>query len=447
MSLLSSQRRANLLLYLYLLTIFFMPTQLGKHFWPESSYVLGLRVDYLSPTLYFTDILMLVLGGIFVLQFGKGLWKKLRVKSFDLGHLALCLLALTFAYSALFASRPSLVLYGAFKLFEMALFATVTAVVLKDEAFRVKVFYAFLVAMLFQSFLAIAQFVMQSSIGGAFYFFGERTFSGSTPGIATGVLGQRLVLRPYATSPHPNVLAGFLLISLLTTFYISQKENLKSRLADTVWALSSFVIFLSLSRLVISFTFLFWTIVFLSKSSLKKGRAIVLAFLLATVILTPFLFQRFAGLTLDSETVVLRERLFSNSLEIALRSPVFGVGQGHFLVNLPYYTTFYGGTMFLQPVHSVYFLVLSEWGILGIIALALGIYVMFLRIKKSKAPYKRQLYIIFLSILTIGFFDHYLLTLQQGQMLLAFSIGFIFALTPSKTFGPRDLEKYPKAKI
>lgn len=47
------------------LFIFFIPTQLGKHFWPEWSYVMGIRVDYLSPTLYFLDLIWL---GFFVIN-------------------------------------------------------------------------------------------------------------------------------------------------------------------------------------------------------------------------------------------------------------------------------------------------------------------------------------------------------------------------------------------
>ena len=39
----------------------FLPTQLGKHFWPSFSFVEGIRIDYLSPTLYLTDLLILLL--------------------------------------------------------------------------------------------------------------------------------------------------------------------------------------------------------------------------------------------------------------------------------------------------------------------------------------------------------------------------------------------------
>jgi len=40
------------------LIILFLPTQLGLHFWPEFSRAAGIKVDYLSPTLYFIDILI-----------------------------------------------------------------------------------------------------------------------------------------------------------------------------------------------------------------------------------------------------------------------------------------------------------------------------------------------------------------------------------------------------
>jgi len=37
---------------LFWLLVFLLPVQFGRHFWPEWSYVMGLRIDYLSPTIY-----------------------------------------------------------------------------------------------------------------------------------------------------------------------------------------------------------------------------------------------------------------------------------------------------------------------------------------------------------------------------------------------------------
>ena len=41
--------------------ILLLPSQLGKHFWFDFSQVLGLRIDYLAPTLYLTDVLVIFL--------------------------------------------------------------------------------------------------------------------------------------------------------------------------------------------------------------------------------------------------------------------------------------------------------------------------------------------------------------------------------------------------
>ena len=45
---------------LFSLLILLLPTQLGRHFWPSYSFVFGLKVDYLSPTLYLTDIFLVL---------------------------------------------------------------------------------------------------------------------------------------------------------------------------------------------------------------------------------------------------------------------------------------------------------------------------------------------------------------------------------------------------
>ena len=50
-------RTEKIALFLFLLAI---PTQLGRHFWPEWSRVVGIRVDYLSPTLYLVDMFWII---------------------------------------------------------------------------------------------------------------------------------------------------------------------------------------------------------------------------------------------------------------------------------------------------------------------------------------------------------------------------------------------------
>ncbi|MDP4011799.1 MAG: hypothetical protein Q8P72_06265, partial [Candidatus Roizmanbacteria bacterium] len=43
------------------LFIFFLPTQLGTFFFIPESYIDGIRIDYLAPAVYLTDILVIIL--------------------------------------------------------------------------------------------------------------------------------------------------------------------------------------------------------------------------------------------------------------------------------------------------------------------------------------------------------------------------------------------------
>ncbi|MCX6730896.1 MAG: hypothetical protein NTZ55_03540 [Candidatus Roizmanbacteria bacterium] len=47
-------------LYIFFFS-FFIVSQLGKHFFFPFSYLSGIRIDYLAPTIYFTDILSIPL--------------------------------------------------------------------------------------------------------------------------------------------------------------------------------------------------------------------------------------------------------------------------------------------------------------------------------------------------------------------------------------------------
>jgi len=65
---------------LFSLLLVFLPTQLGLHFWPGWALVLGRRLDYLSPTLYVTDILIVFLLIRWVFE------KRKKIFSFKKNH-------------------------------------------------------------------------------------------------------------------------------------------------------------------------------------------------------------------------------------------------------------------------------------------------------------------------------------------------------------------------
>src|SRR5258708_34693956 len=62
---------------IFSLLILLLPTQFGKHFWPDFTIVSGIRIDYLSPTVYVTDLLLLLLIIFFLLR---------KIKKFRIKH-------------------------------------------------------------------------------------------------------------------------------------------------------------------------------------------------------------------------------------------------------------------------------------------------------------------------------------------------------------------------
>src|ERR1035437_9579523 len=68
-------QRINLSAIFFYLLLLFLPTQFGKHFWPNFSYVYGIRIDYLSPTLYFTDVLIILIIVFWLFEKRKSLSK------------------------------------------------------------------------------------------------------------------------------------------------------------------------------------------------------------------------------------------------------------------------------------------------------------------------------------------------------------------------------------
>ncbi len=355
---------------IFALLLILLPVQLGYHFWPAFAYVNGIRVDYFSPTLYLTDILV----GILFLQARP----KILANWWLLAGVAFALVNIAFSLS------PAVSFYKWLKVAEMGFLVWYVGRRAKFEAKWL------LVPVGYEAILAIWQWWQQASVGGLWYLLGERTFSGGTPGIANAYINGALTLRPYGTFSHPNVLGGFLAVVLAL---ILPRSLHNSRKLIAV-GLGYLALFLSMSRAAI--------IVGLGAAGwIWRQKAWFWGLLLAAAILV---WPRFGALGVEIEPLVVRQQLNSLAIAFWARSPIWGTGLG----TAPLYSTL------LQPTHNLYLLVLAETGILGILALGLVIW----RVK---------LWLPLITILVLGPFDHYFLTLQQGQLLLALVLGRSFA--------------------
>ena len=294
-------------------------------------------------------------------------------------------------------------------------------------------------ALFFESFLSIFQYLNQGSLNGLFYFFGERAFNSQTPGIANASINGELALRPYATFSHPNVLSGFLVISMLylLLFYKKNKYGIFFLFSGIV--LGSIALLLSLSTVsillwIITLVLLFGSPIFEKYKKNKISKKIAVMFLVAVIIVfsaglffvSPHVFERVISTRASEESVVQREELVNSSLEMFYKNPVLGVGINNFYGNLNF-SKFSNKPLLIQPVHNIYLLVLSETGLIGLAFFVYMFLFTFRFLFKKGLKKTRYLFYILLIVVIIGMFDHYFLTLQQGQLLLSISFGFMLA--------------------
>jgi len=388
------------------LFIFFLPTQLGKHFFLDFSYVSGIRVDYLSLVLYFTDLLFLILS----LSYFSIIVNYLRKNSWRLAVLGFFL-----AINILISKYPLFALYRLLKIIEFYFLL----VIFRNFKNPKLVLTSFLLGGLFQLILALAQLYQRSALQGIFYFFGERYLSLSQPGIAKASFWGEEFLRPYATFSHPNSLAGFYLL-LYFYFLTNRKFNRFIFLKNLSFLIFSLLVFISFSKVAI-FTYLilnFIYFIFFRQEKKLKCRLCLLAKITSVFVVAAIFLQA----KTDPLSLEKRLQLFQNGLDIFLRQPVFGVGLNHYLIyqaqipiKYPYF--------FLQPVHNIFVLFLAETGTV------LGGMIFYWLIRFFKNKVKRHgnasLLVCGLVVLISGSFDHYWLTLQQNWLLLAVIFGSI----------------------
>ncbi len=395
----------------FLLLLVTFPLQLGKHFWPDFAFVQGIRLDYLSPTLYLSDILCVVL---FLISFN-------RIKTFLWAFVSNPWSIFFFGViivSGIQSFSPSESFYSLVKLFEFLFLGIFISVSVKEGEYS-SILFPFILGGLTQIVISFLQFITQRSLGGIFYYLGERTFDTLTPGIALFRLGEELALRPYGTFSHPNVLACYLFVTFIMTLFSKDfRTILQSRLRIILLFIIGFGIVLTFSRVII---------ILLALSLLFYFRYNLKAFILSSVgsmIVLASLSSRFEnGLARD---FLLRSELLYIAAQIFLKSPIYGVG----LNNFYYHEILYQKTItpiLLQPVHNIYAFTASSIGLLG---LYLAVFFFYRTIRNSR---NEMITLLMVSFLIIGMFDHYLLTLQQGQLLLVFVVGLSYSQLNKKT--------------
>lgn len=401
--------------YLNYLLLLLFPTQLALHFWPGYSFIYGIRVDYLSPAIYFTDLLFVTL---FVLWF----FKNRRIIFIDI-----------IKYQRVLAILFVIVLLNLFNsvLFQVSLFKWVKIieyVVLGYYVSKRKDVFSgntastiLFTGLVLFSLIGVFQIVRGETIGGFLYYLGERKFSIYTPGISLFNLFGRNFLRTYSTFSHPNSFAGYTCALAIYLMFNKPKIHKMLLFVGTTIILAALLLSFSFGAFIAALICLLFYVCFIKT---KANNKIITTFFLC-VLLVSVLLMLLSNLLTNIKTqwpenIAQRLELSLVSGNIVKDNLLSGSGLNTFPVKEINYSDNQSTTWLLQPVHNIFLLVLAETGIVGLLFLCLIISKYFKNMSVLKSP-SALLVIVF--VLTSGLFDHYWFTLQQNLILLAFLVG------------------------
>jgi hypothetical protein len=269
------------------------------------------------------------------------------------------------------------------------------------------------------------------------------------------VLGQSVIvtaagrlLRAYGSFPHPNILAGFLVVSLMSLtiwYWLDKKRDVVSHTALFMGAkaLMFLGLFVTFSRAGL-LALIVWQVCTLGLSVWRRQWKLFQTLICSLALFAVMLFASnlcTQGLVLQRlhsndrlEVISQTERLASwNEAAKMLDFPhlLMGVGPGAYVWAEAEH--FPGRQNFqYQPAHMVYLLALAE---LGLIGLWLLIVVMTnCTVWPKKGTEGRTLAISWLLTLgTLGLFDHWLWSSYSGLTILWLSLGLISVLATHKT--------------
>lgn len=407
----------NLEKFLLFSAILLIPTQFARHFWPAFSFVFGIRIDYLAPTIYLSDILVVLILAFWIsfdFKFIKSFFTKYRRLFF--------LMFLFMLINSFFSSNTFITATKWLKICEvflLALYVTRRVGVVGYQVLEKAILFSLTTV----SLIGVIQFYIGHTVGGYLYYLGERSFSILTPGIALVAIDGVDYLRTYSIFPHPNALAGYLGVSvfLLLNLGISRRKYFPVFL---ILIFTCFVLTFSLSSVIGLVVCLLLWMVREKKDFFAKAVSGVFFVTIVLSLLIPLISK--ALLTNNyvfSKNVTERLSLSVSSGQLVSDHFLIGSGLNTFIPNLQNINVNVNSPILLQPVHNIFLLSFSETGVIGLL---IGSSLLYMALRKNINDKNIYLTMAIIFIAISGFFDHYWFTIQQNLLLLGVVIGTSF---------------------
>ncbi len=388
-------------LYSWLLTgaILLAPLNLFLRWLENQAYLNGIFSDYLIAKIWLAEIpifLIIVIWLFDVIKKQPTIFFKNKLFIF---------LLLAIFIRQFFTSNDLLAIISFFRFLQLGLLL----LFLKnnfDQLNKNLLYLAFGMSFLGQILLANGQFFLQSNLFD-YHYFGETNLTNSL-NIAKVNFKTSQVINPYGSTAHPNILAGFLVITaiiLLKKLELNKKTSIY--LGWLLIIMTSWTLFLTQAYSAIaSFS------IFLILQTFKQlQKQLSLNWLILSVIIIPIILSWFN----QTNELSINRRVFLNqqAINIWLSHFFWGTGLNNFLYYLKTNTN--EVIRFVQPVHHSLLLWLAEVGLIG------ASLIVCLKDELKKINVLTTLFII----LPIIVLDHYLLTQWLGGWLLVLAIALL----------------------
>jgi len=247
----------------------------------------------------------------------------------------------------------------------------------------------------------------------------------TTSGVAVVVTEAGRWLRAYGTMPHPNIVAGLLVISLCAAIIVWLEVNhyMTRVLLLASIALMSTGLLLTFSRSAM----IIWCVclvlfISLKRSSYKLVLVSGITISLIGALYWPLITARTSATQyIEQLSITERSDQLTEAWQLFTHYWPEGTGIGQ-------YTLLVSTTSNPQPVHNIFLLQLVELGILITIVwygfIGLVIYYSLQNPKKVTA-----LHVLIIALLGLGLFDHYFWTLPSMLLLFCLILGIILQPT------------------
>ncbi len=435
------------------LLIFLLPTNLFLTFGKDSAYVTGMLSDYLIGKIYLSEMILWCYIGSLLLTKRSELvqWLSNKSNHVNFRSISVFLLLLTIFGLLLRQLLSAYALVGLWNLFqwlEVILLGITLSfhLSLNRKRFIRLLVIGFSTTILFQSVIGISQYLNQTSVYG-YSLLGEPNFTNQfSLDRFTTSKGENLIL-PYGTTAHPNLLGGYLAVyGVLLIGFSNRFNNRINQVLLSLVSLLAFVLVVMTHSLTAIGTFLCGGLIlfFLKDRRVttlvdKKNHFPFLAtsLLAFSTILIPLILRLLNTFFSNSASISRRTWLQEAAEQLILHNFLIGTGLSQFVTKLTFFTENHEVWRFLQPVHSVPWLFMSELGLVGILTL-------FLLWKMTNVPTKKCLVLTGLLLLAPICFDHYLFSLQPGRWMWALVTVSWLLLTKSITSLQSESAKEPR---